>query len=134
MIRRSFLAMSACAALALATPAFAAKDSIEYMPGDIKADLAKGKTLFVDYYASWCGVCKRQGRVLDKLRSKNPAYDKAMTFYKIDWDVYAKHDVSTSRNIPRRSTLLVLKGDKELGRIVAGTDENEIRALLDKGL
>ena len=43
MIRRSFLAMSAGAAIALATPAFAAMDSIEYMPGVIKADLAQGK-------------------------------------------------------------------------------------------
>jgi thioredoxin 1 len=30
--------------------------------------------------------------------------------------------------------LLVLRGDRELGRIVAGTSEADIKALLDKGL
>jgi thioredoxin 1 len=30
--------------------------------------------------------------------------------------------------------LIVLKGDKELGRIVAGTSKTKIKALLDKGL
>ena len=61
-------------------------------------------------------------------------YDKALTFVAVDWDGYRDHDVTTSRNIPRRSTLLVLKGDQELGRIVAGTSTKEIKALLDKGL
>lgn len=134
MIRRTFLVMSACAVIAAATSVHASTDSVEYMPGDIKAALAKGETVFVDYYASWCGTCKRQGRVISELRSKNPAYDKAMKFFKVDWDVYASHEVSKSRNIPRRSTLLVLKGDKELGRIVAGTSESEIKKLMDKGL
>ncbi len=134
MIRRTFLAMSVSAMIAVATPAFAAKNSLEYMPGDIKAALSKGETVFVDYYTNWCGVCKRQERVVNKLRSQNPAYNKAMKFIKVDWDVYASHKVSTSRNIPRRSTLLVLKGKKELGRIIAGTGESEIKALMDKGL
>jgi hypothetical protein len=37
-------------------------------------------------------------------------------------------------NIPRRSTLVVLKGDQELGRIVAGTRKGDIKALLDRAL
>ena len=57
-----------------------------------------------------------------------------MTFVRVDWDSYGDQPVSTDRKIPRRSTLLVLRGDKELGRIVAGTSEADIKALLDKGL
>lgn len=38
------------------------------------------------------------------------------------------------RSIPRRSTLIVLRGDEELGRIVAGTSEAQIKGLMDKGL
>jgi thioredoxin 1 len=34
--------------------------------------------------------------------------------------------------IPRRSTLVLLKGREELGRIVAGTSKAEIKSLLDK--
>ena len=37
-------------------------------------------------------------------------------------------------NIPRRSTLVVLKGDKELGRVVAETGRDKIKALMDTAL
>ena len=39
-----------------------------------------------------------------------------------------------SRNVPRRSTLILLRGEEELGRIVAGTNSDKIQALLELGL
>ncbi|MEM0944270.1 MAG: thioredoxin, partial [Pseudomonadota bacterium] len=51
-----------------------------------------------------------------------------------DWDDFKGHSVTTSRGIPRRSTLLVLRGDQELGRIVAGTSQSQIKGLMDRGL
>jgi hypothetical protein len=56
------------------------------------------------------------------------------TFIRVDWDQWGRHEVTTSRSIPRRSTLLVLRGDAELGRIVAGTSEAQIKSLMDLGL
>lgn len=130
MKRRSFLtAASAFALIPAAARAFA-----DYTPGLIQAALKEGKTVFVDYSATWCSTCKRQERVITALQAENPAYEAAMTFIKVDWDDYGTHPVATSRNIPRRSTLLVLKGDQELGRIVAGTSTSQIKALMDKGL
>ena len=118
---------------ALATSAFAA-NFVDYQPGLIQSLLKDGKTVFVDYKASWCSTCARQERVIKKLNEENEAYGKAMTFVAVDWDQFGSHEVTTSRNVPRRSTLLVLKGNEELGRIVAGTSEKDIKALLDKGL
>ncbi|MCP4089736.1 MAG: thioredoxin family protein [Gammaproteobacteria bacterium] len=112
----------------------ASENTIDYSQGDIKKALGEGKTVFVDYAADWCGTCKRQERVINKLRSENPAYNKQITFVRVDWDLFRGDEVTTSRNIPRRSTLLVLKGKKELGRIVAGTSESDIKALMDLGL
>ncbi|MBL1437378.1 MAG: hypothetical protein COB08_014400 [Rhodobacteraceae bacterium] len=51
-----------------------------------------------------------------------------------DWDDYSREDVTTSRNIPRRSTLVLLRGDQELGRIVADTRSAQIQAFMDLGL
>lgn len=132
MIRRTFLGL--VASLAFAPTVIFAGDSIDYTPGLIKSELAAGKTVFVDYAADWCGTCKRQERVISMLRAKDPKYDQNLTFVRVDWDKYSSAEVSTARNIPRRSTLLVLKDDKELGRIVAGTGIDEIKALLDSGL
>lgn len=126
--------LSALAACALTPLAALAGSSTDYTPGIIQSALDDGKTVFVDYFAPWCSTCTRQSRVIDGLRAANPAYDDAMVFVKVDWDTYKAHEVTTSRQIPRRSTLLVLRGDEELGRIVADTSEGEIKALMDKGL
>lgn len=130
MLRRSFLAL----ALMLSTAPAMASDTLDYAPGLIKQALADGKTVFVDYAADWCSTCARQERVIAALRDENPQYDQAMVFVRVDWDDYRRHEVSTSRNIPRRSTLIVLRGDQELGRIVAGTGTDAIRALMDQGV
>ena len=132
MDRRTFLAAASAVPLLPAT-AFAA-GFVDYTPGMIDAALAEGKTVLVDYSATWCSTCKRQERVINALRGENPAYDSALTFVKVDWDTYKDADVTVARNIPRRSTLIVLRGNDELGRIVAGTAQGQIRALMDLGL
>ena len=132
MKKRTFLA--AAVAVAFTPVAAFAADFVSYKPGLIKSSLKAGKTVLVDYSATWCSTCKRQARVIKALREENPAYDKSMTFIKVDWDTYKRKNVTTSRSIPRRSTLLVLRGGKELGRIVAGTSTSKIKALMDKGL
>lgn len=136
MNRRTFLSttLGAAAALALPLRARAGAGFVDYTPGLIQTELAAGNTVFVDYGADWCGTCRVQERVISELRSSNPAYDSAMTFVRVDWDDFRRHEVTTSRGIPRRSTLLVLRGDAELGRIVAGTSRSQIQELMDLGL
>jgi thiol-disulfide isomerase/thioredoxin len=132
MERRTFIFTAA--AFSVAPVAGFAAGFTDYKDGDIKAALAAGKTVFVDYSATWCSTCKRQERVINALRGSDPAYDASMTFIKVDWDDFGRHPVAQSRGIPRRSTLIVLRGDQELGRIVAGTSESAIKQLMDTGL
>jgi len=132
--------MTSIAVLAVAgstlgiAPASAAAKFVDYKPGVIENALKSGKTVFVDYSAWWCTTCRSQSRTLDKLTAANPAYAEKILFVRVDWDDYSEEPVTTDRAIPRRSTLLLLRGDRELGRIVAGTDQAEIQALLDRGL
>jgi thiol-disulfide isomerase/thioredoxin len=132
MNRRTFI--SVLTGLVLMSGMSFANESIVYTPGLIKERLSAGETLFVDYSATWCSTCKRQEKILNEIRKNNSFYDEKMTFVKIDWDTYKDHEVTSSRNIPRRSTLLVLRGNEEIGRIIAGTDPKEIEALMAKGL
>ena len=71
--------------------------------------------------------------MLKKLRASSSKYNQAITFIRVDWDTYKSHAVTKSRNIPRRSTMVLIKGGKEVGRLVAATSEQSIKALLDKG-
>lgn len=132
MKRRNFLQLAAAAGLMPLAASAAA--TLRYQPGVVEALLAEGKTVFVDFYTTWCVTCRAQGRAIEALRAENPAYDQAMVFVKIDWDIYAGSAIAAKYSIPRRSTLLVLKGDKELGRNVAGTSKAAIKALMDIGL
>ena len=72
--------------------------------------------------------------MLTKLRASYQEYDKSITFILIDWDTFSTHAVTTSRSIPRRSTMVLIKGGKEIDRLVAQTSEEKIKALLDNGL
>ncbi|MFK7752137.1 MAG: thioredoxin family protein [Sedimentitalea sp.] len=131
MNRRHFLLSTAALSVA---PFAALANYVDYTPGVIDTALEQGKTVFVDYSATWCGTCKRQERVINALRAENSAYDASMVFVKVDWDTYKNEEVTVFREIPRRSTLIVLRGDDELGRIVAGTSKSQIKGLMDKGL
>ena len=131
MQRRLFLALSACL---LAPLPSVANERTYYEPGLAEAAMAEGKVVFLDFFAPWCSTCRAQERVLTELREANPTYDEAITFITVDWDTYGDGELSRSLEVPRRSTLVALDGEAELGRIVAGTGQEEIAALLDLAL
>jgi len=132
MNRRHFLTFSAT--LALSPSLLLAGEPIAYVPGQAEADMDAGKVLLLDFWASWCVTCAAQSRAMDALKAASPAYEQAITFYRIDWDVYGKGDLSKTLKIPRRSTLVALKGRTALGRLVAATRSDDIKSLLDTAL
>ncbi len=131
MNRRTLILAAAAMAI---SPVLTQAQTIDYAPGAAESQIAAGETVFIDFAADWCSTCRSQERTINALRSANPAYDAAMTFYRVDWDVYGRGELASNLNIPRRSTLVLFRDGQEVGRIVAGTREAEIRALLDAGL
>ena len=135
MQRRTLLALAASSLIlpGLSFPALAG-ERVFYTPGLAEAAMDDGKVVFLDFWTDWCSTCATQDRVMADLRAANPAYDAAITFITVDWDIYADSELSQALKIPRRSTLVALKGEDELGRIVAGTAREEIKALMDLAL
>ncbi|MCP4818753.1 MAG: thioredoxin family protein [Shimia sp.] len=130
MDRRTFLTT---AVAALAMPALA-HATANYTPGLVKDHLAKGDTVFLVFGTSWCTTCAAQDRAINALLESNPEYDAKVTFIHVDYDQYGQSELARELKIPRRSTLVVLKGNEELGRIVAGTSKKQIKALMDTAL
>ncbi|KPA19900.1 Thioredoxin [Shimia sp. SK013] len=130
MKRRTFLA-STVAALTLPVLAQA---TTNYTPGLVKKRLAAGETVFLVFGTEWCTTCAAQDRAINALMQSNPDYDAKVTFIHVDYDQYGQSDLAKELKIPRRSTLVVLKGTEELGRIVAGTSKQQIKDLMDIAL
>jgi len=135
LTRRTFLSRTATlGAATLLFPAALAAAPIPYTLGAAEAAMDDGKIVVLDFWASWCTTCAAQERVLTALKAENPAYEANILFFLVDWDEHANGPLSKGLRIPRRSTLVALKGHVELARIVAGTSRDEIKSLLDTAL
>ena len=132
MKRRDLIVLGAAGLVFAGLPAWS--EPLEYSDGLLQQHLAAGDTVFLDFKASWCSTCAAQERVLTKLKADNPEYEAHITFINVDWDAFGQSDLVKRLRIPRRATLVVLKGDQEYGRIVAQTSTAQIQQLMDEAL
>jgi thiol-disulfide isomerase/thioredoxin len=131
MNRRTLLLSAS--ALALAGPLLADERTF-YTPGMAEAAMEAGEVIILNFWTDWCSTCAAQERMIAQLMAENPAYAAKVRFIVVDWDEHGDGDLSRALKIPRRSTLVALKGKEEIVRIVAGTGKAEIKALFDAAL
>lgn len=129
--RRTTLAlMAGLAAFAVARPAHAAAQFIDYSEAALAELAASGQPYLIDFFATWCSTCAAQERVLHGLAEESPSY-AAIPVLRVDWDQHSRGDLVRQMGIPRRSTLVMMVGTTELGRLVADTRRDAIAGLLD---
>ena len=89
---------------------------------------ASGKTVVVNSYEVWCGTCSKQTKVLDQAEKE---------FKDI---VFLSYEQSKNKNIAQKlgikfwTTIVVYKGNDEVGRIVGQTDKKTIYSAIQKGI
>ena len=110
--------------LAFAAPAIA-QPIQPFSSAALKAAQAKGQSVLVDAYASWCPICRKQEPIINAL-SKNPAFDKLLIL-RFDYD--NQNEEKRTLNIVQQSTLIAFDGGKETGRLVGVTDADQIKKL-----
>lgn len=118
----------------LLAPALRADERTFYTPGMAEAAMDAGEVVILNFWTDWCSTCAAQERVIADLMAENPDYGSKIRFIVVDWDAHADGPLSRSLQIPRRSTLVALKGRQEIGRIVAGTGKAQIKGLFDAAL
>jgi hypothetical protein len=132
MDRRKLLMLAGALAVSLPLPIWA--EPQPYTPGLAEDAMARGDRIVLMFSADWCSTCRRQERIIDALRAADPRIDRDLTVIRVDWDQFGNGELSRRFAVPRRSTLIALRGEQELDRIVAGTGEGAIRALFERAL
>ncbi len=102
---------------------------IEIKNSSLEELVATGKPMVVDFYATWCGPCKKIAPIIEELAKE---YDGQIVVGKCDVDsndeLAAQYGI---RNIP---TVLFIKDgeikDKHVGAAAKSLFEEKIKALL----
>lgn len=126
--RRTVLA--ALALTATLGSAALAMDKKPFDAGAFAAAQKAGKSILLEVHAPWCPTCKAQAPILSKL--SNESKFKNMVRFNIDFD--SQKDLLRKLNVRTQSTLIVFKGEKEVGRSTGDTNAASIEALLAKAI
>lgn len=86
------------------------------------------KTVFIDFYADWCGPCKQIGPYFEELAKKNEG-DDSKVFIKIDVD--SSEAISAFCGISAMPTFKVFKNGAQVGELV-GANQAKLAELVDK--
>lgn len=84
--------------------------------------LKSDKPVLVDFWATWCGPCRRQGPIVEELAEEGYAVGKV--------DVDQEMELAQRYQVMSIPTLIVFKNGKEDARIVGLTPKEKLKELL----
>lgn len=92
----------------------------------LKSALEENTKVVLDFYAEWCGPCKKLGPILDKLAGK---YQDIM-FIKINVDQF--RSISDAYSVKSLPTLMLFKDGKRVEKTTGFKSESDIKTMLQK--
>lgn len=91
--------------------------------------MEEGKTVLVDYWAPWCGYCRRIGPAYDKIAEE---YGDRVTVAKINID--EEPQLTGAEGVEVIPTLILYKNGKAVDTVVAPKSKAAIDQFLQQGL
>jgi thioredoxin len=95
----------------------------------LKQLMSEGKTVLVDYWAPWCGYCRRIAPAYEKIAQQ---YGDRLVVGKINID--EELQLAQQERIEVIPTLVMYKGSEAVGSIVAPESKARIEAFISETL
>ena len=130
MILRRFFLLAIIVGLGIGSFAASAAETNPYTPEAFGEAQKAGKSILVHINAPWCPVCQAQKPILAELTAEPKFKDLAV--FEVDFD--NQKDAVRAFKAQSQSTLIVFKGEKEIGRSVGDTHRPSMAALLSGAL
>ena len=86
--------------------------------------LKSEKPILLDFWATWCGPCMRQGPIVEALAEEGYNVGKI--------DVDQEMGLAQQFKVMSIATLLIFKGGQEVHRLVGLTSKEDLKKLLDE--
>ena len=86
--------------------------------------LKSEKTILLDFWATWCGPCMRQGPIVEALAEEGYNVGKI--------DVDQEMGLAQQFRVMNIPTLLIFKDGQEIHRLVGLTSKEDLKKLLDE--
>lgn len=86
--------------------------------------LKSEKPILIDFWATWCGPCMRQGPIVEELGEEGYAVGKI--------DVDQNPELAQKFRVMSIPTLIIFKDGQEAERMIGLTSKEQLKAALDK--
>lgn len=105
-----------------------AGSTLEFTDGNWKTEVLDSPIpVMVDFWAPWCGPCRKLTPMIEKLAGE---YQGKVKVGKMNTD--ENQDTPSSLRVLSIPTVVVFQGGREIDRVVGVDSENKYRSILDK--
>ena len=100
--------------------------ALEITDSNYKEILAEGKPVVIDFWAEWCGPCKKLSPVIDELAEE---YDGVVDIRKCD--VEENVEVASKFGVMAIPTIVLVKNGKEITRRTGTIKKDQLKSLIE---